>query len=454
LPAPLRPLTLSSLTMNTRTFSLVTAVLTLAAFAQNPREDKVRNDRAKVEAAGVWIYNDLPRAFAEAKKTGKPMLVLFRCIPCSECVKLDDDLVNEDPGVKPLLDKFVRVRVVSTNGLDLSLFQFDTDQSSAVFMLNADGTIYGRYGTRSHHTAWEDDLSVDGLARALEGTLELHAKFPQVKASLAAKRGPAPDFPVPEKFPSLAGKYTDKLDYAGNVVKSCIHCHQIGDAQRRWHREQPAPFGEEILFQYPHPKSLGLILDPKQRATVLRVDPGTPAAAAGFEKGDVIRTMNGQPLLSIADVQWVLHRTPAAGGVVKATVLRTGNPRDIALTLAEGWRGRDDLSWRASSWELRRAGLGAMKLDELTPDERSAASLPAETKALMVKHVGQYAPHDVAKKAGIVKGDILLGFDGKPFTRETDVLAYALREKKAGDKVDVEIQRGGEKRKVTITLQK
>ncbi len=440
--------------MNTFSVSLLTAAaLVTTAFAQT-REEKVHTDRAKVEAAGVWIYNDLPRAFAEAKKTGKPMLVLFRCIPCSECVKLDDDLVNEDPGVKPLLDKFVRVRVVSTNGLDLSLFQFDTDQSSAVFMLNADGTIYGRYGTRSHHTAWEDDLSVDGLARALEGALGLHAKFPQVKASLAAKRGPAPDFPVPEKFPSLEGKYTDKLDYAGNVVKSCIHCHQIGDAQRRWHREQPTPLTEEILFQYPHPKSLGLILDPKQRATVARIEPGTPAAVAGFEKGDTIQTMNGQPLLSIADVQWVLHRTPAAGGIVKTAVLRAGKPRDIALTLATGWRGRDDLSWRASSWELRRAGLGAMKLDELTPDERKAARLAADAPALMIKHVGQYAPHDVAKKAGIVKGDILLAFDGKPFTRESDILTYALRSKKPGDKVDVEIQRGTEKRTSTLTLQK
>src|SRR5438046_2777532 len=93
------------------------------------REEQVLADRKKFESGSFWIYNDLPRGFAEAKKTGKPLLVVLRCIPCEECVKLDDHLVNEDKRVRPLLDKYVCVRVVATNGLDLSLFQFDYDQS-------------------------------------------------------------------------------------------------------------------------------------------------------------------------------------------------------------------------------------------------------------------------------------------------------------------------------------
>src|SRR5215475_14553710 len=143
------------------------------------REEKVRNDRKKVEALGLWIYNDLEKGFTEARKSGKPMLVVFRCIPCEECVKLDDDLIDNDRHVRPLLDKFVCVRIVSANGLDLSLFQFDTDQSFTVFLLNADGTLYGRFGTRSHRTLWTDDVSVEGLARSLEGALALHAGYPQ-----------------------------------------------------------------------------------------------------------------------------------------------------------------------------------------------------------------------------------------------------------------------------------
>ena len=113
-----------------RTLSCLCVAICLAsnALAQT-REEIVRGDREKVEAAGFWIYNDLPAAFAEARRTGKPIVVVLRCLPCTECVKLDDELVDTDPVIRPLLEKFVCARQVSTNGLDLSLFQYDTDQS-------------------------------------------------------------------------------------------------------------------------------------------------------------------------------------------------------------------------------------------------------------------------------------------------------------------------------------
>ena len=265
--------------------SLLCCLLVAGSLAAQTREQKVRGDKAKVEAAGFWIYNDLAQGFAEAKKSGKPLLVVMRCIPCEHCVKLDDDLVEQDQRLRPLLEKFVRVRVVSANGLDLSLFQFDTDQSFAVFMFNADGTIYGRFGTRSDQTHWSDDVSIEGLAKALEGALVLHADFPKNKATLAAKKGAPPEFAVPESFPTLKGKYGAQLNYEGNVVQSCIHCHQIGDAQRQHHRNQTGKIPDEVLFPYPHPKAIGLILDPQQRATVLRVEPGSLAAQAGLRGG-------------------------------------------------------------------------------------------------------------------------------------------------------------------------
>src|SRR5262249_17840765 len=162
------------------------------------------------------------RGRAEAKKTGKPLLVVMRCLPCAECVKLDDDIVNEDKRVRPLLEQFVCVRVVSTNGLDLAQFQFDTDQSFAAFFLNADGTVYGRYGTRSQRTYWSDDVSIDGLAKALTGALELHKQYPKNKDVLAARRGPAPEVASPEKYPLLKDRYKATLDDTkGKLVQSC-----------------------------------------------------------------------------------------------------------------------------------------------------------------------------------------------------------------------------------------
>jgi hypothetical protein len=430
------------------------AVASLAAAQAQTREQKVQADREKVEAEGFWIYNDLPRGFAEAKKTGKPMLVVLRCIPCVECVKLDDDLVNQDQRVRPLLDKFVCVRVVSTNGLDLSLFQYDYDQSFAAFMLNADGTVYGRFGTRSHRTYWSDDVSIEGLARALRGALDLHEQYPKNRDDLAGKRGPAPEVASPEQFPLLKDRYGPKLAAEGKVVQSCIHCHMIGEAQKAVYRSRKEPIPEQVLFSYPHPKTLGLILDPRERATVLRTEAASAAEQAGFHKGDVILKLEGQPLLSIADVQWVLHRASPDGVALKAEVQRGEGTAEVTLTLPKGWRQREDLSWRASSWGLRRMASGGMLLEELPAEDREKAGLADAAMALRVKYLGQSGPHAAAKQAGFRQGDVLLSVDGRTdLRRETDLLAQEVINHRPGDRVPVTVLRDGKKVDLMLPMQ-
>lgn len=44
--------------------------------AQDPQ--KTKSTLKDIDLVGSWIYNDLNAGFAEAKKTGKPMLVVFR----------------------------------------------------------------------------------------------------------------------------------------------------------------------------------------------------------------------------------------------------------------------------------------------------------------------------------------------------------------------------------------
>ena len=431
------------------------AITTSSAFAQKKtREEKVREDRVRVTEEGFWIYNDIPKAFEQAKHTGKPILVVLRCLPCEECVKLDDELVDQDPVVRPLLEKFVCVRQVATNGLDLSLFQYDTDQSFAVFMLNADRTIYGRFGTRSHRTEWIGDVSLPGLAEALQGALELHAGYPANKESLAGKTGPAPLFASPEKFPSLKDKFTDSLNYKGDVVKSCIHCHQIGDAIRDFYRADAKPIPETVLFPYPHPKSIGMILDPATKASVKDIVDDSPAAMAGIQTGDKIVSLNGQPILSAADVQWVLHAVPASGGTVKAVVHRSGSQQSLALVLPPNWRRTGDISWRVSSWGLRRMSCGGLKLDPIDAGERKTLRISDSAMALRVTHVGQYGPHAAAKKAGFQVDDVLIEVDGRhDLISESDMMVYGVTKKKPGQLASVVVLRVGQRKKLSLPMQ-
>ena len=56
-------------------------LVSLTLNAAEDRRERVLNDRKEVEAAGHWIYNDLPKGFAEAARTGRPLLVVLRCVP-------------------------------------------------------------------------------------------------------------------------------------------------------------------------------------------------------------------------------------------------------------------------------------------------------------------------------------------------------------------------------------
>jgi len=91
----------------------------LPAVAQTRRE-KILADREKVQAEGFWIYNDLEAGRAKARETGEPLLVVLRCLPCEQCVKLDEELIEQHPEVAPLLRKYTRVRLVTANHLDLT----------------------------------------------------------------------------------------------------------------------------------------------------------------------------------------------------------------------------------------------------------------------------------------------------------------------------------------------
>ena len=430
------------------------AGVSATAQEKKSRDQKVREDREKVTSAGFWIYNDLPRAFDAAEQTGKPLLVVLRCIPCEECVKLDDELMDRDPVLRPLLEQFVCVRVVSTNGLDLSLFQFDTDQSFAVFMLNSDRTIYGRFGTRSHRTDWIGDVSLKGLAEALRGTLDLHHEYPKNAVALKGKSGGTPLFVHPEDFPSLKEEFTSSLNYEGDVAKSCIHCHQIGDAVRDYYRSKGDAIPATVLNPYPHPKSLGLILDPDHRATVKTVLADSIAATAGFQPGDRILSLQGQPLLSMADLQWVLHSVAAAGAELKAIVDRDGTQTEVTVHLPDKWRELDDISWRVSAWGLRRMATGGMVLAPVDSEERGKDGIPVEGMALRVKHVGQYGPHAAAKNAGFQKNDVVVAYDGRiDLATDSDVLRYGVTQHKPGEIISVDVIRSGKRKTLQLPMQ-
>lgn len=416
------------------------------------RDTLVRNDREQYGAGDDWIYNDLERGLAEAKSADKPLMVVFRCIPCEACKQFDEDVARRDPVVREVMDRFVRVRIVQMNRVDLARFRFDFDQSFAIVFLSPDGTLLGRYGTRSSRPEAQD-MALEGLRSAMGGALELDAAGDAVKAALAGKQAQPDDgIGSPEDMPLLAGRYPPLIDYEGATARSCLHCHQVAEGFRTTAREQDRLTDREI-YPYPDPEVIGLTFDPRGRARVARVRPGSEADAAGIRAGDVIEQLDGQALISVADVQWVLDRAPTDATSLAAAVRREDQGLTVIIGLPEGWRRRGDLSWRASAWDMRKSALGGMRLERLLRAERRELGLPEDGMALRAGHVGEYDDHARAKEAGLQAGDVIVGVDGDHSDRtESDLLASGFRSKRPGESLRVEYLRGTGRHEATIRL--
>jgi len=161
----------------------------------------------------------------------------------------------------------------------------------------------------------------------------------------------------------------------------------------------------------------------------------------------------GQPLLSIADVQWVLHSAKVPSEL-NAQVLRSRKKLNLTLTLDSGWRRHSDVSWRATTWDLRRMALGGLVLKSLPPDKRGETSLGESQLALAVGYVGEYGAHAAAKKAGFKKDDIIVSVDEQSAAMtEGELLAYLLQKKMIGARVPMTVLREGQRLEFELPMQ-
>jgi Do/DeqQ family serine protease len=104
----------------------------------------------------------------------------------------------------------------------------------------------------------------------------------------------------------------------------------------------------------------GLGLDTPRGALVTRVYPGSAAAAAGLQSGDVVLAANGQRI----DNSPSLHNFEGlqdVGSRISLDVRRDGKPLTLAVTLKEGLRSLD-----GGTVDPRLAGASFKELDEAT----------------------------------------------------------------------------------------
>lgn len=328
-------------------------------------------------------------------------------------------------------------------GVDLSLYTFDYDLTFAALLMNGDGTIYHRYGTRDSKDA-SGRLSEASLLRLLRETGDDHAEY---------QRGPRPPAPRPrrtiEEIPPMARKVQKKkID--------CFHCHMVNDAERDWAREQGRYERDVVLSMWPLPDKIGLQLGRDDPTLVEGVVPGSPAALAGANMGDRVVRLGTDRVRSQMDVQWVLENASAKKTTLAIELERPGNVRlERRIELKEGWKlaTEEEFSWRASMWQLRpRPGFGGRLL---AADELEALSLPAGTWALKIGYIVDWGEEAYSgqnvRRAGLQGGDVVLAVAGKrDFLSELHFQSWFRFHRKAGETVEIEALRG--RKKLTVQL--
>jgi predicted metalloprotease with PDZ domain len=338
--------------------------------------------------------------------------------------------------------QFVCVRIIQTNRLDLKLFQYDFDMSWAAMFLNADGAIYGRYGTRNASGPGSDSiLSAAAFAKAAKRALDLHQAYPANQKQLAAKSGPEPEYEVPTQVPGLTEKPA-----AANVRQECIHCHMVKEfaLRAKW---ETGKLTAGDLYVYPMPQRIGLTMDQNDDLKVAAVGEGSAADEAGIEAGDSLLALDGQPLVSMADMQWVLNAAPEE--VKMPVVFTRGNEKIRSmLNLSGDWK-KSDIGWRASSWYALRQGV---KFEPLPAADKKSRGIDDDALAMVVKGLfGKGGPK--VQQAGLKMNDVIVAVDDKTQAMtESDFLVYLRLTHGPKDSVKFTVLRGDERRDLTVPL--
>jgi predicted metalloprotease with PDZ domain len=320
------------------------------------------------------------------------------------------------------------VRLIRISDVDLKLFDFDYDLTWAGFFLDANQRVYGRYGSRDAKDP-EGRISLAGLRYAMQAALDAH-------------RQSRLDLPPAAEGQSLrVGDYPAAQRFAAN---ECIHCHQVNEF-RRAARQAAGTWRRDEVWAYPLPENIGLTMEIDRGNHVQSVAADSPAGRAGLAVGDVLQTVNGIRTASIADIQYGLHRAPAAGQV-EVTWLRHEEPHTARLQLAPDWR-KTNLTWRPSLLDI----LPSLSLygDDLTADEKRALGLTEKQLAFRQDQ----KVHRTMQAVGVEPGDVIVGIDQLPLEMTMlEFLAHIRRNYLVGDRITLNVLRGGKRVDLAMTL--
>lgn len=370
------------------------------------------------------------------------------------CKALDSQVaVPTDPKLRQLLEQFVCVRSVQMWALNLDKFQFDGFLTWTVFFLNSDGTIYGRYGSRSesgHDAASDKLISIEGFKKTLQRALDVHRDYRtnpvEVGKQLAGKTGPKRIWKKAEDIPEMEEMFQTRTRYKDKSSRHCIHCHMVPRAEVAALHRLGKSIPDEMFWHFPLPQEIGIELDPKEVATISSIRALPIADNSELRVGDRIRNINGQPILSMADVQWILNHAKNRD-TLRLDIERDGKPMQVKVLLRTGWRLQIG-DWRYLS-QLMQGYLVNFRAQPATEPTRKKLGLEPDALAFKVSWANQWNN----KPASPLKnGDVIIAINGVRKSLTVGALTAYLFRDASGKTLHLTVLREGQTRQLSIDV--
>ena len=171
---------------------------------------------------------------------------------------------------------------------------------------------------------------------------------------------------------------------------------------------------------------------------VTAVDPGGPAAAAGLQDGDLIVSIDGQPVAQISDLTAALADAEHAG---------------VTLTIKRGDDTIDQVVAIDYVWERPRLGLmvsnGQPQDEEMAPEANEFRSEERMAPGAIVLEV---VPESPAAEAGLQPGDWITAVDGTELSASAGNLSEMIGGFEPGASISLDYERAGEAMTAAVTL--
>lgn len=228
-----------------------------------------------------------------------------------------------------------------------------------------------------------------------------------------------------------------------NLAREVIaELESTGRIERGWLGVQIQPVTEQI--------AASLALDTARGALVASVMPDSPAAAAGFEPGDVVLDFGGAPVESFRELPRLVASADA-GDEVEVRIWRAGRSRTLDVSIGP-MPGEERVARAAPAEDAGSTPRIGLMLATLTPQIRQQLGVDTSVDGVVIRDVERGGP---AAERGLRPGDLILRVGSRPVHSPGDVID-AVRDAAGAEReaILLLVRRDGSDRYVTLPFDK